>query len=315
VEVVQWFDTQRAEALTARMSGPLRNALPPDRLAALMKSLEQNEGRSTRVDRVPGERSERSGTWAVSTARGSSWQLSLTIDGEGTIIGLSLTPPKKPDPPVVRAPPLTQLPFAGPWTVVWGGDRLEVNQHVTVPSQRHAVDAVMLDDAGVSHRGEGRQNPEFYAYGQPLFAVADGSVVTVVDGVPDNPPGQTNRFFVPGNMVVLRHGEAVFSVYAHLIPGSTTLEVGQAVKAGAVVGRVGNSGNSSEAHLHFQLQDGPRFEQSWGLEPVFTGVKVARDGGVQVDPAYTWLKGDVVFGPDVSRSPSRARGATSPSPP
>jgi murein DD-endopeptidase MepM/ murein hydrolase activator NlpD len=297
LEVVGFFDEQRADALTPRLSGPLQKALPPERLAALMKSLEQSEGRSTRVDRAPGERSERSGTWVVTTARGSTWRLSLTVDGDGTLIGLSLSPPKKPDPPVVRGPPLPRLPFSGAWTVVWGGASLEVNQHVTVPSQRRAVDAIMVDDAGSSHRGDGTENGQYFAYGQPLFAVADGTVETIVDGVPDNVPGQMNTFFVPGNMVVLRHGDGLFSVYAHLIPGSAAIKVGQRVKAGAPVGRVGNSGNSSEAHLHFQLQDGPRFERSWGVEPVFTDVRGTRDGGTSVEPAYTWLKGDVVVGP------------------
>ncbi|MDX2012868.1 MAG: M23 family metallopeptidase, partial [Myxococcaceae bacterium] len=82
---------------------------------------------------------------------------------------------------------------------------------------------------------------------------------------------------------------------------SSPLKVGQRVKAGALVGKVGNSGNSSEAHVHFQLQDGPRFEQSWGLEPVFSNVRVTRDGGTMVEPAYTWLKGDVVYGPEARR--------------
>lgn len=68
----------------------------------------------------------------------------------------------------------------------------------------------------------------------------------------------------------------------------------QKVKRGAVLGSCGNSGNSSEPHLHFQLQDGPLFEKSWGIEPIFQDVPVSRDGKSEVMKEYTWLKGDRV---------------------
>ncbi|MCK6533151.1 MAG: M23 family metallopeptidase [Polyangiaceae bacterium] len=66
------------------------------------------------------------------------------------------------------------------------------------------------------------------------------------------------------------------------------------MKRGAVLGSCGNSGNSSEPHLHFQLQVGPLFEKSWGIEPIFQDVPVSRDGKSEVMKEYTWLKGDRV---------------------
>jgi murein DD-endopeptidase MepM/ murein hydrolase activator NlpD len=156
---------------------------------------------------------------------------------------------------------------------------------------------VVVDDAGVSHRGDGRANRDYLAYRQEVLGVADGRVVTVVDGVPENTPGEMNPLFAPGNLVIIDHGGGVHSAYAHLVPASIRVRVGAAVKRGQVLGACGNSGNSSEPHPHFQLQDGPRFERSWGIEPVFAGVEVTRDGARTRQAEYTWRKGDRVHAP------------------
>jgi len=66
------------------------------------------------------------------------------------------------------------------------------------------------------------------------------------------------------------------------------------VKKGALLGFCGNTGNSSEPHIHFQLQDGPSIDHSWGIEPMFANVSVVRGGTSSVMPSYTWLKGDLV---------------------
>lgn len=86
----------------------------------------------------------------------------------------------------------------------------------------------------------------------------------------------------------------MYSVYAHLQPGKIRVKRGQTLKRGAVLGLCGNSGNSSEPHLHFQLQDGPKFDDSFGIEAVFDRVPVARGGASEERAGYTFLKGDRV---------------------
>ncbi|MBC7061441.1 M23 family metallopeptidase, partial [Salmonella enterica subsp. enterica serovar Enteritidis] len=97
--------------------------------------------------------------------------------------------------------------------------------------------------------------------------------------------------------VILQHADNVYSAYAHLQPGKLRVRTGAKVKKGAVLGLCGNTGNSSEPHLHFQLQDGPRLESSWGIEPVFKDVAIVRDGKPMKVAEYTWLKGDLVGEP------------------
>ncbi len=150
-----------------------------------------------------------------------------------------------------------RLPFDGVVTVFWGGARVELNQRVNHKSQRRAADLLVLGDDGKSVTGDGKKNADSRIYGMPVLATAAGKVVTVIDGIPDPEPGKMNAYMAFGNTVVIEHQPRLFSTYAHLQPWKVRVKVGQTVKAGDVLGLVGNSGNSSEAHLHFQLQDGP----------------------------------------------------------
>lgn len=127
--------------------------------------------------------------------------------------------------------------------------------------QRFAIDWLQLGPDGKSHTGNPKDNKSYRAYGQEALAVADGIVSAVKDGIPENIPGPTSRAVpitletVGGNHVILNLGDGVYAFYAHLQPGSTKVKVGDKVRRGHVVGLVGNSGNSTEPHLHFHLSD------------------------------------------------------------
>jgi hypothetical protein len=129
-------------------------------------------------------------------------------------------------------------------------------------AQRYAIDMVRLTGDDI-HRGEPTENKSHFAYGVPLLAVADGQVVAVKDGIPENIPHPDeravaiNRDTLAGNYVVLDIGAGDHAVYAHLIPGSLKVAVGDTVKTGDVLGRIGNSGNSTQPHLHFHMCDAP----------------------------------------------------------
>ena len=117
-------------------------------------------------------------------------------------------------------------------------------------------------------------------YDAPVYAVADGTVVAVVDDQQDQPPGanpplgalQITEY--GGNHVVQsfeQNGMTYYALYAHLVPGSASesVEVGQEISAGDVVGRLGNSGNTDAPHLHFHIMDSPLPLASDGLPFVF----------------------------------------------
>ncbi|HEX2698952.1 MAG TPA: M23 family metallopeptidase [Acidimicrobiales bacterium] len=133
------------------------------------------------------------------------------------------------------------------------------NHHAVASDQRYAFDFLIWRD-GSTHRGDGADNADYWAWAQPVLSPADGTVVSVHDGVADNRPGaQTNTTQPAGNHVVIDLGRGEYAALAHFRAGSIRVAEGERVSSGQVLGLVGNSGNSSEPHIHFHLQDSPRF--------------------------------------------------------
>jgi hypothetical protein len=145
---------------------------------------------------------------------------------------------------------------------------LPVNGRVWV-AQRYAVDWEQTDAGGRIYAGP-REKLESYAiFGQPVLAVADALVVSIIDGEPEQTPGNypTN---IPldkadGNCVILDLGGHRYALYAHMQPGSIKVRSGEKVHLGQVIGLVGDTGNSIVPHLHFQVTDGPSSLSSNGL--------------------------------------------------
>jgi hypothetical protein len=131
--------------------------------------------------------------------------------------------------------------------------------------ERYAIDWIKLGDDGDSYSGDRYKNSSYHAYDVPILAVADGKIVTVKDGLAENVP-HTKKLAVAmtlvnvaGNHIIEDIGGGLYAGYAHFIPGSITVKAGERVHRGQVLGRLGNSGNSSEPHLHLQVCDGPSF--------------------------------------------------------
>lgn len=129
-------------------------------------------------------------------------------------------------------------------------------------AQRFAIDYVKVGDDHRTFSGDSLSNADYHAEDEDALAVADGIVVAVKDGIPENIPGRTSRAVpitletVGGNHVILDIGGGRYAFYAHLRPGSLRVRLGERVRRGEVIGLVGNSGNSTEPHLHFHLSDG-----------------------------------------------------------
>lgn len=133
----------------------------------------------------------------------------------------------------------------------------------TTFAQRFATDWVLLGDNGMLFSGDPARNENWFGYGADLRAVADGTVVDVRQGVPENTPTQNpavaiNVENMGGNYVVLDIGDrhAQYAAYMHVKPGSIQVAVGQHVTAGQVLGKLGNNGLSGAPHLHFHICDG-----------------------------------------------------------
>ena len=138
----------------------------------------------------------------------------------------------------------------GRWEAAAGEGRF-FNHHWVAPLQRAALDLVVVDRRGSSHRGiVARCDEDYYAFGSPVHSPIDAEVVRCGDGLND---GALDPAKPAGNHVVLGAGSEEILI-AHLKKGSVAVTAGQTVKAGQLLGVVGNSGNSTEPHLHVHAQ-------------------------------------------------------------
>ena len=143
-----------------------------------------------------------------------------------------------------------RLPFRGEWFVSQGHDGAHTHRGLW----RHGLDFEGAGPDGKPYRGAGNELRDFICYGLPVVAAGAGTVALVEDGVLDNRIGEINVHDNWGNAVVICHGTALFSVYAHLQAKSIKVKVGDVVTPGMEIGRCGNSGRSPTPHLHFQVQ-------------------------------------------------------------
>ena len=121
--------------------------------------------------------------------------------------------------------------------------------------------------------GNGSTNEQYFGFGADVLAVADGTVVFTQDGEPEQTPGEARlaekQSQIGGNKVILQIAPKVFAAYEHLQPGSLTVKVGDKVKAGAILAKLGNTGPSTGPHLHFGLLDRPNVFTGRALPFVF----------------------------------------------
>ena len=189
--------------------------------------------------------------------------------------------------PLVISPPLR----GSEWLSGNGPANASGHRRAMVPiggrahiAQRFAIDFVQLNPDGKTFTGDQKDNKSYRCYGAEALAVADGIVVATKDGIPENVPGPTSRAVpitletVGGNHVILDLGNGRFAFYAHLQPGSLRVKNGDRVRRGQVVGLVGNSGNSTEPHLHFHISDGNSPLGSEGLPYAFPSFEVQGKG-------------------------------------
>ena len=169
----------------------------------------------------------------------------------------------------------------GPWFVGNGPDNESGHRRVFIPiggnawlAQRFAVDFMRFDEQGRAQAGDGTRNQDYPSYGQEALSVADARVLSVIDGVAENTPGKGRAVPITlataaGNQVSLDLGGGFTAFYAHLQPGSVRVKVGDRVRRGQVLGLVGNSGNSTGPHLHFQISRGASILGSEGVPFVY----------------------------------------------
>ena len=225
------------------------------------------------------------------TLKEHCFHLNISVDDNSKINGLYIKP-FEPDnlPKIDRNKTKLVLPFNGAWTVFWGGDTKELNYHVVSKAQKNAFDIVIKDKTGKSYKTDGKTNEDYYAFGKEIFAPCDGIIVLVVDGVKENKPGELNPIYVPGNSVILKTMNNEYLLFAHFKHHSIKVKEGEKVKQEQVLGLCGNTGNSSEPHLHFHIQNVEDMNIATGVKCYFD--KIIVNGQIKND--YSPIKGDII---------------------
>jgi hypothetical protein len=146
-----------------------------------------------------------------------------------------------------------------------------IDGHIYSP-ERFAIDWIKVGSNGDSRHDGAAKNENWWGWGEPVLAVAEGDITEVVDEFPDNTPGVLPPVTIDniaGNHVILRITQNRFVTYAHLQRGSIKVRPGDHVHSGDVLALLGNSGNTTGAHLHLQVTDRNSVLQSEGVPFTF----------------------------------------------
>lgn len=176
--------------------------------------------------------------------------------------------------PVVYHTQQTDLhfPLRGAWWAIQAADWSDQHKQ-EVYSQTYALDFVKLGPDNHFFRNSGANLTDHYSWDQPVYATAGGKVAYVCYDMPDLAPGtlpnplmfRDDPRRILGNAVAISHGNGEFSYFAHLQQASIQVNQGELIRRGALIGRVGNSGQSPGPHLHFHLMEGPNLFIDQGL--------------------------------------------------
>ena len=240
-------------------------------------------------------------TTKLGPAQSATVWLDVALDLDATVpeelvhaVGVSMATPQPPLMPATmtetvapvtvqtRKPPVIAPPLVGKnW--VDGNSCCDMTPHRMAlnplngqlwAAERFAIDYVQLLPDGRLFNGDETKPESYPGFGADIHAVADGRVVAVVDGLPEQVPGKSPSDLpldqYAGNHIVQVLGDGNYALYAHLRTGSIKVKVGDRLNSGQVIGSLGNTGNTDAPHLHFHVMSTPDPLRSNGLPFVLT---------------------------------------------
>ncbi len=184
------------------------------------------------------------------------------------------------------------LPFNGIWTVTNGGRTAETNSHVRPPDQG-PQNQLFAYDFRNEHTGTGEKLEDYEVFGKEVLAPGTGTVIQIINGSIDVNPGERDRSVGVGNAIIIDHHNGEYSLLCHFKHNSIKVKVGDEVQQGDVIGFCGNTGNTSQPHIHFNLQDGPLMHRANALPAQFRKIKV----NGELKENYEPVKGEKVSNP------------------
>ncbi len=195
------------------------------------------------------------------------------------------------------------FPLKGTWSAL-GAPSL-VSHHRWGSIQEFAFDLVKIGVNGTTHTGDGSQLNDYLAYGEPVYAIGDGKVISIFSNAIESnlnlkQPNETGEeylersgvdqqkllakgfSFVMGNYIIIEHDHGEYSYYVHLKNESLKVKPGDFVKRGQLIAALGHSGNSTEPHLHFHLTDGPDIAYSRSIPVTFENIFFYPDDDINI---------------------------------
>lgn len=172
------------------------------------------------------------------------------------------------------------MPVEEEFYVFWGGNNELLNYHYSNQTQRYAYDLIIMKE-GKSFNSNGEDLENYYCYNSKVIAPNSGEVIAIEYSIKDNIIGVTDTYNDLGNYIMIKHDEREYSLIAHLKYKSIIIKEGDWVEKGDLVGFVGNSGNSTEPHIHFQLMDNKN-------------LSIAKALRIRFDNGIDYKKGDII---------------------
>ena len=283
-----YYNSDKFDSIFVMFAGIMQTALPIDKTTGFLTGLKNQFGKITKRQFV---RYQASYAIYKTNFERALFSVNISIDNDSKIDGLFVKPFTDENLPKLEKN-ITKLvlPFKDEWTVFWGGDTKELNYHVESQAQKNAFDFLITDNIGKSFRTDGLKNEDYYVFGKEIFAPCDGEVVLVVEGVKDNIPGELNPIYAPGNSIIIKTDKNEFMLFGHFKQNSIKVIQGQKIIQGTLLGLCGNSGNSSEPHLHFHIQNVENMNIATGVKCYFD--KIILNGHARVD--YSPVKNDKI---------------------
>lgn len=183
--------------------------------------------------------------------------LMVVLSMVGAIYFFPLIPKSLPFPPESECV-ILELPVRGTWLAGQAGATTITNGHST---NRFAIDIVKLGPDGRFFKKELKAVTDYYSFNEPVYAPADGIVTEVVGTLVSDSIGIMDKNNSGGNRIIVDIGDSRYVYFAHLRKGSIPKKPGETVKAGELIGFVGNSGYSTSPHLHMHVQNKPISDQ------------------------------------------------------
>ena len=173
------------------------------------------------------------------------------------------------------------LPFKRTWLVSNGGRTFETNNHMKTDGPQNQLYSY---DFRTKTTGKEKSLEDFPVFGSEVLAPGDGEGIQVINGAIDVLPGERDRSVEVGNTVIIDHKNGEFSLLCHFKHDSIKVSVGDKIKQGEALGLCGNTGNTSQPHIHFNLQAGLLMHKAKALPAQFSKIVVNGEIKISFEP-------------------------------